>query len=104
MTRRQKAWAEAAQQEARRGNDMAAGLCSPQEIAALVALGVVEECDDGNSSNQDSCSTTCELALCGDGAVQAAVEECDDGNREDGDGCSAVCRQESLHGDRKSVV
>jgi len=54
-----------------------------------------EACDDGNTVETDACLSTCELATCGDGFVQAGVEECDDGNTNDGDGCSADCKIEA---------
>jgi cysteine-rich repeat protein len=38
-----------------------------------------EECDDGNSDENDGCLSDCTLARCGDGEVQYAVEQCDDG-------------------------
>lgn len=45
------------------------------------ALGnALEECDDGNSDNQDDCTNLCNLNTCGDGIVQtsgARVEQCD---------------------------
>lgn len=40
----------------------------------------LEECDDGNSDNQDDCTNQCKLNVCGDGIIQitgARVEECD---------------------------
>lgn len=40
----------------------------------------LEECDDGNDNNQDDCTNTCRLNVCGDGIVQlsgARVEDCD---------------------------
>jgi cysteine-rich repeat protein len=52
-----------------------------------------EPCDDGNDDNTDGCLTTCQLARCGDGFVQAGVEECDDGNDNDNDACSNTCKQ-----------
>jgi len=46
---------------------------------SLVNFG--EECDDGNASNQDSCTNACHLPVCGDGFVQAVNNElCDNGN------------------------
>jgi cysteine-rich repeat protein len=54
-------------------------------------------CDDGNSSDADDCTNSCELAVCGDGIVhdkQAGTEECDDGNAAAGDGCSVTCTRE----------
>ena len=50
-----------------------------------------EECDDGNTRQDDGCLAQCKLATCGDGIVRRFVEECDDGNRADGDACSSSC-------------
>ncbi|MDQ3365678.1 MAG: DUF4215 domain-containing protein [Myxococcota bacterium] len=63
-----------------------------------------EECDDGNTTNGDSCSSTCictcpteppppPAPVCGNGVVEAG-EQCDDGNATSGDGCSATCVSE----------
>jgi cysteine-rich repeat protein len=53
-----------------------------------------EECDDGNTSDLDGCSATCQLEVgCGNGVIDPG-EECDDDNLEDGDGCSATCQLE----------
>lgn len=57
--------------------------------ASLCGNGVVddvagEECDDGNSNNNDACTNSCTSAVCGDGVVQSG-EVCDDG------GDSATC-------------
>jgi cysteine-rich repeat protein len=49
-----------------------------------------EQCDDGNTNDNDACTNTCTLATCGDGVEQAG-EECDDGNSEDGDACGNDC-------------
>jgi cysteine-rich repeat protein len=50
-----------------------------------------EACDDGNFQDDDSCTSTCKLAVCGDGLVQLGVEECDDGNQLDDDDCNNAC-------------
>ena len=65
-----------------------------------------EACDDGNSSNNDGCTTACELNVCGDGFLCSqnnpnspcnstpgpfGKEQCDDGNLKSGDGCDANC-------------
>ena len=54
-----------------------------------------EECDDG-TRNADTpnarCRTTCSVARCGDGIVDAPNEKCDDGNRLSGDGCDRFCQ------------
>ena len=56
-----------------------------------------EECDDGNISNNDGCSSNCLIEFCGDGIRQSNLgEECDDGNNTDGDGCSATCIDETV--------
>ncbi|MBZ0231100.1 MAG: proprotein convertase P-domain-containing protein, partial [Deltaproteobacteria bacterium] len=53
-----------------------------------------EDCDDGNTVDDDACSNTCQLADgCGDGNIDAG-EVCDDDNRVAGDGCSATCQLE----------
>ncbi len=56
-----------------------------------------EECDDGNTTDDDGCSATCTnevtTPICGDGILQAG-EECDDDNTTNGDGCSATCTNE----------
>jgi cysteine-rich repeat protein len=55
-----------------------------------------EACDDGNIVDTDACLTTCVLAKCGDGVVEAGVESCDDGNGVAGDGCSPQCKFEII--------
>lgn len=45
-----------------------------------------EQCDDGNASNADSCTTTCRTPVCGDAQINGS-ETCDDGNTASGDGC-----------------
>lgn len=52
-----------------------------------------EQCDDGNLTNGDGCSSSCTTEVCGSGVVDQG-EQCDDGNRTNGDGCSASCRVE----------
>jgi cysteine-rich repeat protein len=54
-----------------------------------------ETCDDGNGTNGDGCSATCQLEYCGDSAINNnGTEQCDDGNLASGDGCSATCQTE----------
>jgi len=55
-----------------------------------------EECDDGNTNNDDSCRNDCTKCpppapVCGNGIVESG-EECDDGNQVDNDGCSNSCK------------
>lgn len=56
-----------------------------------------EQCDDGNLTDGDGCSSTCTIetsaGVCGDGTVDTG-EQCDDGNVVNGDGCSATCLDE----------
>ncbi len=53
-----------------------------------------EDCDDGNSNNNDSCPNDCDTGggsdYCGDGQVDAG-EDCDDGNDVDDDACPNDC-------------
>lgn len=49
-----------------------------------------EQCDDGNSNDDDGCRNDCTAELCGDGILDPD-EECDDGNTTLGDGCSDMC-------------
>lgn len=56
------------------------------------AIQGTEQCDDGNADETDGCLSTCQLPLCGDGAVLAnSSEQCDDFNTIGGDGCSEDC-------------
>jgi cysteine-rich repeat protein len=60
-----------------------------------------EQCDDGNTSNGDGCSSTCRtevVSMCGNGEINVATETCDDGNTMGGDGCSSMCQNECGNG------
>ena len=46
-----------------------------------------EDCDDGNTTNGDGCSSTCGRGSCGNHVIDSG-EECDDGNLSNNDGCS----------------
>lgn len=57
-----------------------------------------EECDDGNSNDEDSCRDNCRTAYCGDGVRRGDLvlgeegfEQCDDGNSVNQDGCLVNC-------------
>ena len=53
-----------------------------------------EECDDGNTINDDGCSNECRLPVCGDGILRGD-EECDDGARNSDtrpNACRTDCR------------
>ncbi len=51
----------------------------------------VEQCDDGNTNNNDSCSNACRNPLCGNG-IREGVEQCDDGNQINTDACNNICQ------------
>ncbi|MCF7844477.1 MAG: DUF4215 domain-containing protein [Kiritimatiellales bacterium] len=67
-----------------------------------------EECDDGDTSNGDGCSSLCTVEggwtcddasptvcqLCGNG-IKEGTEACDDSDTDSGDGCSATCTIET---------
>ena len=53
-----------------------------------------EECDDGNTSNNDVCTNACANATCGDGFIQGA-EECDNGavnSDNNANACRTTCK------------
>lgn len=56
-------------------------------------VDIGEECDLG-AENDDAglCTTTCEIATCGDGLVLGGQEECDDGNTNNTDDCVHNCK------------
>lgn len=56
----------------------------------ILQVVVGEACDDGNVNNNDGCSSTCTIEVCGDGITQNN-ETCDDGNLNNNDGCSSTC-------------
>lgn len=92
---------------------------------SVVQGGAGEECDDGNTDENDACTNVCKNARCGDGIIgpgeicddgntvstdvctnscQAAMcgdgslgpnEECDDGNITNEDGCNGSCKKEA---------
>ena len=49
-----------------------------------------EECDDGNTADDDGCSAACKTEICGDGIVQSG-EVCDDGDESNTDACLNDC-------------
>ena len=55
--------------------------CSGYDKCEVVS-GVNEECDDGNSSDTDTCTNDCKEAKCGDGHIQPGLGEiCDSGTK-----------------------
>jgi cysteine-rich repeat protein len=71
-------------------------ICIKEECGdRIIQESLNEECDDGNTEDDDGCSSNCETEnSCGNGQIDG-FETCDDGNNEGGDGCSAVCTSES---------
>jgi len=68
-----------------------------------------EECDDGNTSNNDACTNSCKTNVCGDGYFNPSSEECDLGTANGTRSCtadygstclscSATCRQVASSG------
>lgn len=52
----------------------------------IVELG--EECDDGPMNDDEAaCTSTCKMAVCGDGLLHMGVEYCEDLNDDPADGC-----------------
>jgi len=79
-------------------NNSGEGSCAPTSVCGNELLEPGEECDDGNNTDGDGCSSTCTLeeppvSVCGNEVVEAG-EECDDGNTTGGDGCSSTCTLE----------
>jgi cysteine-rich repeat protein len=53
------------------------GSCQPVGYCGDGHVDPGEECDDGNTNNNDSCTNACKRNVCGDGVLQTGVEECD---------------------------
>ena len=70
---------------------MPAATTAPLHDVATASFAGVEECDDGNTADNDACRNDCTAARCGDGVIYAGVEECDDGNTADNDACRNDC-------------
>lgn len=95
----------------------------PVQVCGNGAKEGVEQCDDGDLSNGDGCSSQCTIEKCGNSIVDEAIgeqcdgtpgcdirchleycgdgrlqsnEQCDDGNGVDDDGCSSVCTDETV--------
>ncbi len=79
------------------------GTIQPDGVDGIWGTADDEQCDDGNTRQSDSCTTSCKLPVCGDGIItyyaqlptatgtSLYYETCDDGNTEDGDDCPATC-------------
>ncbi len=88
------------------GSLLGPSACVPESCGdGIVEADIGETCDDGNTTSNDGCSSTCQVergftcptadapcvTTCGDGIV-AGKETCDDGNTNGADGCSATCQ------------
>lgn len=71
---------------------LGSGLVFLELLCGNGILELGEQCDDGNVTSGDGCSSICrtEPTLCGNGILEAG-EQCDDGNVISGDGCSSAC-------------
>ncbi|MBF0106893.1 MAG: DUF4215 domain-containing protein, partial [Deltaproteobacteria bacterium] len=67
-------------------------LLSQIDVCETDIINSIEQCDDGNTDNTDTCTNTCKTAVCGDGFTQADIEACDDGNAVNTDACTSTCR------------
>lgn len=68
----------------------------PQIICGDGKKEGTEQCDDGNTNNNDGCSNACRLPVCGNG-IREGNEECDDGNNRNGDACTSLCRNAGVN-------
>jgi cysteine-rich repeat protein len=72
-------------------------LCIPSLKDPECGDGIVhdrlgEECDDGNTTSEDGCSSSCVVEFCGDGIAQEGLgEECDG---DDDGACAAGCQSD----------
>src|SRR5262249_28153409 len=71
--------------------------CSNGQCSAVCGDGIMqpgEQCDDGNLSSGDFCTSQCKVNVCGDGDINPATEECDAGPANSPNGlCSPTCRR-----------
>ena len=69
----------------------------PVEVPGVCGDGMLDDgeaCDAGPANDDGGdCTTTCEVAFCGDGRIRVGVEDCDEGaaNADDA-ACTASCR------------
>jgi cysteine-rich repeat protein len=79
------------------------GLEESSSTVQTCGNGIVESpevCDDGNTSNTDTCNNSCQKTYCGDAIYQAPngngqTEQCDDGNGSNTDQCATSCNKTS---------
>jgi len=63
--------------------------CLQQGSCGDGVLDPGEGCDDGNTSNNDSCTNVCQPNVCGDGFLNPSLESCDLGTGINGTVCAA---------------
>ena len=68
-------------------NNSCTGITTPVCGNGVAETG--EACDDGNSSNNDGCLNSCQIASCGDGFVNPVNEDCD-GSALGGETCTSL--------------
>lgn len=92
------------------GDVCAPGLsCTPLGLCARCGDGTPEhgeECDDGNSSDEDDCTSRCRLNVCGDQIVNrngTTIEDCDEGGVDTAT-CDADCTAVACGDSYQNVV
>ena len=75
-------------------------LYSPGMRRRICDVEAGEQCEDGNSDDDDGCSANClSDETCGNGVLDTVKGEvCDDGNQIDGDDCSSNCMSDESCG------
>lgn len=79
------------------GGDNTTCTAIPLPVCGNSSTEAGEQCDDGNTADNDGCNATCQIEsptapVCGNSMTEAG-EQCDDGNSVAGDGCNN-CRTE----------
>ncbi|MFA6522434.1 MAG: IPT/TIG domain-containing protein [Patescibacteria group bacterium] len=62
--------------------------CEAEVLCGNGSVDDGEDCDDGNDSNTDACTTQCKENYCGDGYLNPEAEQCDEGGT-NGVACSS---------------
>ncbi len=87
---------------------------TPPAVCGNAKVETGESCDDGNTTDNDGCTSTCTVEpnytcngspqsictpigpVCGNGSIESG-EACDDGNTSNGDGCAFNCSLEACY-------
>ncbi|MBU1705813.1 DUF4215 domain-containing protein, partial [Patescibacteria group bacterium] len=64
-------------------------VCAPLSSCGDGVKNGTEQCDDGNTNDNDACTNACQLNVCGDGYINAGLESCDLGPQ-NGSQCAAA--------------